>query len=259
MNEIPSKNIQTITFKLKDTIVTITSLPNGYKFVFNEKGEINSGVVQYEGNGIYKISVNNGDWQYINVNEIIKPSKLKPNMIAPCAISPSCGGGGGDPILYWWYDTLFIKGYPVRYPHPYRDYYQILPTDNWERIAGGIWNYQIGSSIVNIYNLSVGIIASIIAGIIASPLSGPIAVLVSQAVFALVYGVINVVENLIAIDEAGAIWFWFNSEFYYARFNIPWYILLGGAQLIACWLWSQVSYFRVGGVTFINYAGFQDP
>lgn len=267
---------QANTFVVNGVSVTMQVLPNGYKATYNEGGNVTNVIVLNEGNGNFQFSVNNGAWQHLNVSAIAhnfmvanSAKDSASSSVATPSLTTTTGGGGGggtgttsssSPTIFWWYSTEFEKGYPVVYPHPDYSYYQIYTENDWGRVAGGMWNEQIGSNIAGpLRDGGDTAIGGAIGAIMGAAIGGAIGAAIGAAVGAIIGTVLAIVANFVAFDGSGSVWFWFNSSVWNSLFNIPWYVYLLSYAGIAAWIWDHVSYFRVGNYTFNNSGGYSNP
>ena len=104
----------------------------------------------------------------------------------------------------------------------------------------------------------IGIVAAI-GALIGAMVGGALGAVVGALIGVTMGAELAYVENVIYVDGQGAFWWWANLGFWHSISNIPWYLWFGGATAVAAWLWSLVSYWRVGGYTFINNIGLSNP
>ena len=222
----------------------VSYIQSGQK-IFIQAKELRLGVVSY--------SLNNGIWRTIDVS----------SQVSPAVITPPPGGGGGsnsNSNNLWWDGIYFVQNYPHLYPHPDVSYYQIYTQYDSYLIGNQLVHYQMGSFFVStIATIGPIGIGAAIGALIGAMVGGALGAVVGAAIGVTIGAVLAYVEHVIYVDGQGAIWWWANLGFWHSISNIPWYIWFGGATAVAAWLWSQVSFWRVGDYTFINNIGLSNP
>lgn len=152
---------------------------------------------------------------------------------------------------YWWDNVYFVKGYPVLYPHPNRDYYQIYASREWATYGTNLLHFQIGAQ-MSAMLLAAGPVAlgAAIGAYLGAIAGGTVGAVVGAAVGGVIGAILAYVVGVTFQDEANAIWWWVNKSLISAMAHPPWWVIAFG--MWNYWASSNLKYLRTGSYTEIH-------
>jgi hypothetical protein len=210
----------------------------------------------------------------INGTELELPTRnttITPTSSLPIELPypPQNTRGDDDDDDYIWDGVTFVqKSLSIKYTHPNRTFYNFSPWNNWHHEGNQLVHYHFSDAMSSGLFLSgLGEVAGAVGGALEVGITAlgfaitpEIAIAIAGAV--IVIAGVMVIFGFTLLDEAGCIWFWYNSGFHsWLADNAFWlaFLTLGYTEIFIANYLNNDGYFRIGDLTCFNGLNLNEP